>query len=334
MTSLSRRNRRTTAWRITPPRTGISLAVLLVAAVGGLAADPPAAPDHWEKLPTIPPTVAPPAPVPPAPGPGAKAAADTPPIALPGIPGRTVSFQKPTGSNAPTPADPVPLAGPTTPVKANVPPTPRPFGGGTGLAPGQKPADQPTPAKPVPPGGDRKDPLTDPYRVFRFQPDAELRRRIINDLIAEERERIRKDKDPNRKPNAPEYYNVDPLPPIVPPGTPYQPKTIAQAYPPMRTLIEPDYVVHRRLYFEEKNSERYGWDLGIASPVISTLHFYGDTLLWPMRLASNPHERYATSAGKCYPGSPVPYYLYPPEIDLWGVAAGAVIYTGVPAIFP
>ena len=88
------------------------------------------------------------------------------------------------------------------------------------------------------------------------------------------------------------------------------------------------------MYFEEKNAERYGWDAGIAQPVISTLFFYRDTLLWPARLASNPHERYDTNLGKCLPGSPVPYSLYPLEIDAYGAIAGAGFYTGIGAIFP
>ena len=29
---------------------------------------------------------------------------------------------------------------------------------------------------------------------------------------------------------------------------------------PSTVVLEPGYVVHRRLYFEEKNAERYGWD--------------------------------------------------------------------------
>jgi hypothetical protein len=100
-------------------------------------------------------------------------------------------------------------------------------------------------------------------------------------------------------------------------------------YAPKFATLEPGYVVHRRLYFEEINSERYGWDLGMVQPALSAGYFFKDVLFWPHKLASNWQTRYDTSAGKCPPGSPVAYYLYPPELSFGGglIGTGAVIGT-------
>ena len=102
-------------------------------------------------------------------------------------------------------------------------------------------------------------------------------------------------------------------------------------YPPTQAKLEPGFIVHRRLMFEELNAERYGWDFGLLSPVVSTAYFYKDLLLWPSHLASNWRERYATNAGKYMPGTPVPYFLYPPEITITGgaVGAGAIVATSL-----
>ena len=110
--------------------------------------------------------------------------------------------------------------------------------------------------------------------------------------------------------------------------------TTPRTMPPMQVQIEPAYVVHRRLFFEHKNSERAGWDLGAAQPVASALHFYGDCLLYPFRAASNPLEPYDTSAGKNLPGSPTPLLVYPPEITLFGFVVGAGTIFGAQAILP
>jgi hypothetical protein len=161
-----------------------------------------------------------------------------------------------------------------------------------------------------------------------FEADGDLLRRLARELEREAQDR------PLAGGTAAtaDFYRAPPLPPLVPPGTEYRPKTLD--YPPAQRLLEPGYVTHRRLYFEELNSERYGWDLGFAQPVISTLHFWKDSLLYPARAASNLFERYDVSAGKCVPGSPVPYYLYPPEVDLFGATVGAGAIIGVAAILP
>ena len=106
------------------------------------------------------------------------------------------------------------------------------------------------------------------------------------------------------------------------------------ATPPRQSLLEPGFVVHRKLYFEEKNAERYGWSLGMAQPFVSAAYFYKDLLLWPTHMASNFRERYSTNAGKFLPGSPVPYYLYPPEVTVFGLAVGTAAILGVVFLFP
>jgi hypothetical protein len=175
--------------------------------------------------------------------------------------------------------------------------------------------------------------------VARLENDDELQRRISRELYEEALKRWEEEKArdpigaPSRKP-AMDFFNVPPDRPIVPAGTPYVSKALREGYPSMQSLLEPDYVVHRRLYFEEKNSERYGWDIGIAQPIVSSLYFYKDVLFWPAKLASNPFERYDTSAGKCLPGSPVPYYVYPPEVDLFGATVGAATIVGAAALLP
>lgn len=178
----------------------------------------------------------------------------------------------------------------------------------------------PTPADVTPPVSGLILGLPTREDVFRLDGEEELEQRIIKDL---------KRNTSSRQARESEFED---LPPLTPPGIPYTPKTVA--YPPIKMGIEAGYVVHRRLYFEEKNAERYGWDAGLAQPLFSTLYFYGDTLLWPLRLASNPHERYDTNLGKCLPGSPVPYYIYPPEVDVYGALFGAGFYTGIGFIFP
>jgi hypothetical protein len=89
------------------------------------------------------------------------------------------------------------------------------------------------------------------------------------------------------------------------------------------------------MHFEELNSERYGWDLGFIQPLVSTAYFYRDVLRWPMSLASGcAYGFWDTSMGKCLPGSPTPYFLYPPGLTITGGAFQGVIITGAAFVFP
>jgi hypothetical protein len=107
-----------------------------------------------------------------------------------------------------------------------------------------------------------------------------------------------------------------------------------RTFPAAAIFAEPNYVNYKRLHFEEKNSERFGWELGILQPVVSTATFYKDVFFLPSKVASHYRRGYETSAGYCLPGEPVPYLLYPPEVTVAGAVAQAGVLVGLYAIIP
>jgi hypothetical protein len=262
-------------------------------------------------------------------------ARQTQPRTPPSSNGKVLHFQKPADALAPA-ASPVdswsmPDARPAPP--AVVP--------ASGLGQEKKPDDQkPDPQREKTPEEKEKEDRAKYVRparlsdVFAFPDDAQLERVILDRLRAEEAKRI----DPNTKmPVNP--YNKYPKTLTFPPGPDvgggiaYVAKT--GTYPPMRVYYEPLYLVHRRLHFEEKNAERYGWDLGIIQPLVSAAYFYKDVLLWPNSLASGvAYGFWDSSAGKCLPGSPTPYMLYPPGLTITGTVFEGVIVTGVAFAIP
>lgn len=304
---------------------------MLLTAAAGLAQAPgpfPAAPASGPRPLTLP------AAQNPRPRPQA-VAADAPAAVLPTPPqAKVIVFEKNAGSDAPTPMG----AGAPLPVLAipQVPDAPAPD---KKDAKGTPPKADPNPSKnpdleatkpSVQPA--EETPCLPTRKPFKLEAERELIRRVTQELIEEERARELRDKKKTEwQPNL-EYYRTPPEARLVGCEGPHVPKTAA--YPPYTKHIEPGYVVHRRLHFEQPNSERHGWELGFAQPAISTLAFYKDVLLWPASLASNLRERYDTSAGKCPPGSPFPYSIYPPGYSLFGLGAEASILVGAAFALP
>jgi hypothetical protein len=105
-------------------------------------------------------------------------------------------------------------------------------------------------------------------------------------------------------------------------------------YPALTSYIEPNYVCYQRLYFNDRNTERYGWDLGFIQPVVSVATFYKDLAIWPYNAFSRPCDCIESSAGLCKPGDPVPYLLYPPGLSITGAIGEAGAVAGLLAIFP
>jgi hypothetical protein len=103
---------------------------------------------------------------------------------------------------------------------------------------------------------------------------------------------------------------------------------LARLFPPMTETVEPNYVCYGRLLFEDKNSERYGWDLGFIQPFVSGGIFFWDVAWLPYRLASEPCRHFECNSGYCLPGDPVPYLLYPPIYSVTGAGAeiGTIVF--------
>jgi hypothetical protein len=102
-----------------------------------------------------------------------------------------------------------------------------------------------------------------------------------------------------------------------------------------RTMIaEANFVNYRKLHFEQKNAERYGWDLGAIHVPLSYGIFLVDTALLPLRAFNDPCRKNESSVGYCLPGDPVPLLLYPPEVTLSGAAAEVAVIIALVAIMP
>lgn len=101
--------------------------------------------------------------------------------------------------------------------------------------------------------------------------------------------------------------------------------------------VEPNFVNFGKLqpFFEDKNAERYGWDLGPLSVPVALTKFASDVALFPAKALSDPCRLHESSAGHCLPGDPVPYMLYPPEIaTVTGTAAELAIIGALIVVFP
>jgi len=103
---------------------------------------------------------------------------------------------------------------------------------------------------------------------------------------------------------------------------------------PLKEEVQPGYVMYRRLLFEQKNAERYGWDLGVLHPVVSALNVYCDVLQLPYHLGARPFQQFECSAGYCLPGDPVPLMLYPPEFSLTGYGLETAVLVPLFFAFP
>ena len=63
--------------------------------------------------------------------------------------------------------------------------------------------------------------------------------------------------------------------------------------------VEPNYVVSKRLFFEQPRFESYGQSLGVLQPAVSTGIFCFDLMLWPARRMAHPFQCYQVNTD-CY----------------------------------
>lgn len=223
---------------------------------------------------------------------------------------------------------------PTLPIPTRVPQTPHYQGTGEGYSATHQPVSIPTPRDPglrwrdpnglIMPAAAQLRPRESDLQVQLEPPGPN---RLFGKLESEEGllERIRQQgRDEGRTDQA--------LPPELPPLS--TEVGVARNWPHRHLYVEPNYLCYDRLYFEQKNGERYGWDLGWIDPLVATLAFYKDVAMIPYNFAKDPCRHYECNAGYCLPGDPVPYLLYPPGFSVPGTIAETGIILALFAIFP
>jgi hypothetical protein len=164
-------------------------------------------------------------------------------------------------------------------------------------------------------GRGKDDDLDFPFSVDKPGPEKQFRRE------SEKAVKLEIIQEGRRKPGSPRIFFPDEGPPS---REVFQPRH----FPPVMEVVEPNFVMHGRLYFEQPNSERHGWDLGILQPAVSLATFYKDTVFFPYHYWTRPGERCETSAGKCLPGDPTPFYLYRPELSWTGLLGETATVVG------
>lgn len=157
-----------------------------------------------------------------------------------------------------------------------------------------------------------------PQRVFRLESETMLM------------ERMDREATEGLTPLGLSYQFVLPSYPPVPP----QVASVARPWEPLGEIVEPAYLCYGRLYFEQLNAERYGWDLGPLHPLISAGIFYFDLATLPYHAATDPLRRYECNTGYALPGDPMPLLLYLPKPNLPGALAEAAAIGLMFVIFP
>lgn len=109
---------------------------------------------------------------------------------------------------------------------------------------------------------------------------------------------------------------------------------VPRAFPRSSTLVEPNYVCHGRLLFEQPNFERAGWEIGYLTPGINMAVYYYDLFMMPYHSYTNPCACYECNAGKCLPGDATPFYLYREQFSVSGLAAQTLAVGGGFFAFP
>jgi len=183
-----------------------------------------------------------------------------------------------------------------------------------GTSGAQQPPREPEPVKVGEAGFYRLEPWPPSLqRVFRLESEAALKERMVREA---------------KKAGKP-YEITFPVEPVVS-REPFP----GRQWEPMAEVIEPAYVCYGRLYFEQINSERYGWDFGCLHPLVSVGIFYFDVLTLPYHAGTDLCRRYECNAGYPLVGEPVPLRLYRPKLSATGALSEAATVALLAVIFP
>lgn len=110
--------------------------------------------------------------------------------------------------------------------------------------------------------------------------------------------------------------------------------TRRQPFPRMVELVEPGYVLHRRILFEQPNFERAGYDFGVLQPAICVGVYFYDLALLPYHACSDLQSQWDTDVGKCMPGDPSPLLIPRERFSVTGLVGQASVIMGGLYLFP
>jgi hypothetical protein len=85
-------------------------------------------------------------------------------------------------------------------------------------------------------------------------------------------------------------------------------RQVTRDWPACEKWVEPNYVISKRLFFEQRNLERYAENVGLFQPVVAAGVFSFDALLWPVRRVIHPFRCYQVNTD-CYS----PYFSVVPR---------------------
>lgn len=106
--------------------------------------------------------------------------------------------------------------------------------------------------------------------------------------------------------------------------------TLAPSFQPITKTWRSPNMVHRPLYFEDANLERYGNGIGKWQPVASGVHFFSSVMMLPYKIGTTPPTECDYSMGHFRPGNCVPAYRQKFECNprgtiYQGLAIGALM---------
>ncbi|MEM9826991.1 MAG: hypothetical protein AAF958_10405 [Planctomycetota bacterium] len=94
-------------------------------------------------------------------------------------------------------------------------------------------------------------------------------------------------------------------------------------------------LVHKSVYFDDVNLERYGHTHGPwQEPLVQTAHFFGNVLILPYKMGMNPPEECHYTLGYYRPGSCAPWIVPPVPISARGALTQAAVMTGGTLLIP
>lgn len=111
---------------------------------------------------------------------------------------------------------------------------------------------------------------------------------------------------------------------------PYRPRVFAQ----MKAQVEPLFVLHGRLLFEQPNFERSLYDFGIIQPGVNLGIFWYDVAMMPYHYFENPRSWGESNLGKPLPGDQAPFTIPIERFSVTGAVGEVGAILGGAYLFP